>query len=248
MIGSHRKRLKKAVKESPPKEDMEAEENQSVTATIEPSESNQSTDRQEEQQQARNDQAYNWGEARRKMQELERRAQEQEELIRRLQASTPKEKDDLDDLTDDDIVTVSQAKKLAAKMAQEVAQNVVKQKDLSTLEERIQLKYPDFEEIVSSKAIEDLKKNEPELAYSLASMQDPYQQAVAAYKLLKKIGGKDSMTLEQKKALENRAKPQSSQSIIKNSAIGNAHLFENGLTPDLKKQLYQEMQQAIKGF
>jgi len=227
---------------------MDAEENQSVTATIEPSESNQSTDRQEETQQQRNDQAYNWGEARRKMQELERKAQEQDELIRRLQANTPKEKDDLENLTDDDIVTVSQAKKLAVKMAQQVAENVVKQKDLSTLEDRINSKYPDFQEIVSKDAIDKLKSEEPELALSLATMQDPYQQAVAAYKLLKKLGGKEVMTLEQKKALENRSKPQSSQTIVKNSAIGNAHLFENGLTPELKKQLYQEMQQAMKGF
>jgi len=227
---------------------METEENQSVMATIEPSESDQSTERQQEQQSTRNDQAYNWGEARRKMQELERKAQEQDELIRRLQDNRPKEKDELEDLTDDDIVTVSQAKKLAAKMAQEVAQNVVRQKDLSTLEERIQIKFPDFEQVVSAKAIDDLKKDEPELAYSLASMQDPYQQAVAAYKLLKKLGGQETMSTEQKKALENRSKPQSSQTIVKNSAIGNAHLFENGLTPELKKQLYQEMQRAVKGF
>jgi len=227
---------------------MDAEENQSVTASIEPSESNQSTDRQDEQQQLRNDQAYNWGEARRKMQDLERKAQEQDELIRRLQAQAPKEKDDLEDLTDDDIVTVSQAKKLAAKMAYQVADQVVKQKDLSTLEDRINTKFPDFQDIVSKDAIERLKSDEPELALSLANMQDPYQQAVAAYKLLKKIGGKDALTHEQKKALENRSKPQSSQTIVKNSAIGNAHLFENGLTPELKKQLYQEMQQAMKGF
>lgn len=227
---------------------MEVEENQAVTAPIEPSENNQSTDRQDQQQQLRNDQAYNWGEARRKMQELERKAQEQDELIRRLQAQTPQEKDDLESLTDDDIVTVSQAKKLAVKMAQQVAENVVKQKDLSTLEDRINVKYPDFQDVVSRDAIEKLKVDEPELALSLATMQDPYQQAVAAYKLLKKIGGKDALTQEQKKAIENRSKPQSSSTIVKNSAIGNAHLFENGLTPELKKQLYQEMQQAMKGF
>lgn len=227
---------------------MEVEENQAVTAPIEPSENNQSTDRQDQQQQMRNDQAYNWGEARRKMQELERKAQEQDELIRRLQAQTPQEKDDLESLTDDDIVTVSQAKKLAVKMAQQVAENVVKQKDLSTLEDRINVKYPDFQDVVSRDAIEKLKVDEPELALSLATMQDPYQQAVAAYKLLKKIGGKDALTQEQKKAIENRSKPQSSSTIVKNSAIGNAHLFENGLTPELKKQLYQEMQQAMKGF
>ena len=230
---------------------MSEEENEIVeTAAIEPSESVESNERQEESQKSRSrDQEYNWGEARRKMQELERQAQDQAELIRKLQGSKQaQEDDDLKNLTDDDILTVAQAKKLASKMARDEAEKIYKQKDLSTLEERINLKYPDFQKVVSRDAVEQLKADEPELAASLSSMQDPYQQAIAAYKLLKKLGGKDELTLEQKKALENRSKPQSVQTVTKNSAIGNAHMFENGLTKELKAKLYKEMCDAAKGF
>jgi hypothetical protein len=228
---------------------MSEEENEVVQqATIEPSESVESNERQEETQKSRSrDQEYNWGEARRKMQDLERKAQEQDELIRRLQGvKQGQEDEDMKNLTDDDIVTVSQAKKLASKMAREVAENVMKQNNLSTLEERINNKYPDFQKIVSREAVEQLKSDEPELAASLSSMQDPYQQAIAAYKLIKKMGGKDELTLEQRKAIENRSKPQSVQTVTKNSAIGNAHMFENGLTKELKAKLYKEMCDAAK--
>ena len=230
---------------------MSEEENEVVqTATIEPSESEQSNERQEDHQKSRSrDQEYNWGEARRKMQDLERKAQEQDELIRRLQGSKQaQEDDDLKDLTDDDIITVSQMKRLTRRVVREESENIYKQKELSTLEERINQKYPDFQKVVSRDAVEQLKSDEPELAASLSSMQDPYQQAIAAYKLLKKLGGRDELTLEQRKALENRSKPQSVQTVTKNSAIGNAHMFENGLTKELKSKLYKEMCDAAKGF
>ena len=181
---------------------MSEEENQEVfEAPIEPSETEESNDRQTESKSSRSrDQEYNWSEARRKMQDLERRAQEQEELIRRLQGPKQADEDDLKNLTDDDILTVSQAKRLASKMAREEAEKIYKQKDLSTLEERINVKYPDFQKVVSRDAVEQLKEQEPELAASLSSMSDPYQQAIAAYKLIKKLGGKDELTLEQKKS------------------------------------------------
>jgi hypothetical protein len=228
---------------------MQDEENQLVqTASNEPSESTESTERQEEFQSSRSrDQEYNWGEARRKMQDLERKSQdlerksqEQDELIRRLQTPKHVEEDDLKNLTDDDIVTVSQAKRLAT--------DIIRQREMSTLEDRLQSKFHDFQDVVSRDSIEDLRRQEPELAASLASMKDPYQQAIAAYKLIKRVGGRDQMTLEQKKATENRSKPQSVNTITKNSAIGNAHMFENGLTKELKAQLYKEMCQAAKGF
>ena len=76
--------------------------------------------------------------------------------------------------------------------------------------------------------------------------------AAGAYKLLKNTGygapvKSAAPTLEKKKALENSQKPLSVNTVTKQSAIGNAHAFENGLTPDLKKQLWADMQKAMKG-
>ena len=196
------------------------------------------------------DQERNWREARRKMQDLERRSEEQQELIYRLQSQNqPIEEDDLAKLADDDIVTAKQARSLAQKMAREVADEAIREREASTVDERLKNRFSDFDDVVTRDNIETLKSQDPELAMSLYALaHDPYAQAVAAYKLLKKQGiGDMAKQMPQKaKALENSRKPVSVQSVTKSSAIGEVHKFENGLTPELRKELWKEMQQAIK--
>lgn len=198
----------------------------------------------------RKDVEYNWAEARRKMQELERRSQEQEELIARLsnKPAAPEE-DELAKLSEDDILTVAQARKLATKMARQVAHEAIKEREAATVEERLQSKFPDYDQVVTRENVEILKQQEPELAQSLMRLaDDPFAQAKAAYRLIKTLGVKTdpSPGPEVKKARENASKPVSVNAVTRNSAIGNASLFENGLTPELKKQLWSEMQTAIK--
>lgn len=194
----------------------------------------------------------NWTEARRKMQELEKKASEQEEVIKRLSApASTKDDDDLDKLGDEDIVTKAQAKRLAAKMAEEIAQRVIRQREASTVDERLQLKFPDFAQVVSEENINYLIENEPELAESLKLNPDPFKQGVAAYKLMKNLGintGEDVKTpsREKDKAIKNSQKPLSVNAVTKTSAIGNAHMFENGLTPELKASLRKEMAECAK--
>jgi hypothetical protein len=220
----------------------------------------ESNDSAEEKQKAESfakkseDQDRNWKETRRKMQELERKAKEQEELIAQLKMP-PKaaQEDELDKLGDEDIVTKGQARKLAAKMAEEIASRVIKERENATVEDRLSSKFNDFNQVVTRENIELLKETEPELAMSLAQNTDQYSQGVAAYKLLKRLGiGVEEMAKEpvkeKQKAIANSQKPLSVNAVTKSSAIGNAHMFENGLTEELKKSLRDEMARAIKGF
>jgi hypothetical protein len=199
------------------------------------------------------DQDRNWREARRKMQELERKAREQEEIIQRLTQPKAVVDDELDKLGRDDIITYGQVDKLIEKKAERIAEKVIKQREASMVDERLQIKYSDFAQVVTQENIEYLKENEPELAMSLSHISDPYSQGVAAYKMLKKLVKSEDLKedaqvqRDKEKAVKNSQKPVSVQAVAKQSAIGNAHLFENGLTKDLKKQLWQEMQQAMKG-
>lgn len=237
---------------------MTDEENMSVTQEVaQPQEAEQEQDvRQEEtakvaQDRVMDDQERNWREARRKMQELERKSEEQAETIRRLQKqpSNPVEEDELAKLADDDIITAKQARSLAQKMARQVAEETVRQREAATVDERLKNRFSDYDEVVTKDNIELLKQQDPELAQSLYAMQhDPYAQAVAAYKMLKKTGiGDMAKNQPQKaKAIENSKKPVSVQSVTKSSAIGNVHNFENGLTPELRKQLQKEMADSIK--
>ncbi len=206
---------------------------------------------QKSQQTTRNDAEYNWAEMRRQMREKD---QQIEELGRQFQEISKKdppveEPDELANLAEDDILTVAQARKLAKKMARGVAEEVLNERDAATIDERMQLKFSDYAEVVSKENIELLRQNEPELAKFLYKMTDPNDQALAAYKLLKNVTGTGEKTdsLEKKKADENSQKPLSVNAVTKQSAIGNAHLFENGLTKELKKHLWEEMQEAKKG-
>lgn len=198
----------------------------------------------------RDNQAYNWAEANRKMKELDRQNREMQDKLERFEkqkAAVP-EFDEIDKLGDDDLMTKAQAKKLAEKIARHAAQEAIKQREAATVEERLSLKHPDFGDVVTKENIELLKQTEPELALSLSHNPDPYAQGVAAYKLLKRlgIGGEAERTPEKEKAKVNSQKPMSVNAVTRQSAIGNAHLFENGLTKELKSQLWKEMQACAK--
>lgn len=234
---------------------MTDEENTGVEeASTQPTESEIKQDVQmEEVQQApqrqRSNVEYNWSEARRMRESLERRNLELEEQIKNL-SSRPSQEDDLAKLAEDDIITVGQARRLQQKEARQIAEDVIRRREAETMEERLQLKYQDFNQVVTKENIEILQQNEPELAMSLQGLaHDPYAQAQAAYKLLKKfgLGVSQEVAKNKEKATENSKKPVSVQSVTKqSSAIGNVHNFENGLTPELKKHLWKEMQDSRK--
>lgn len=223
------------------------EETQAATSQPEESET-QTVASESSQQKSRNDAEYNWAETRRKMKELERQNHEMQEKLQFLEKSksSPVQEEE-EQFSKDDILTYAQAEKLAEKKARKIAEEVIKQREASTVDERLSLRHPDFASIVTRENIELLKETEPELASSLYHIPDPYQQGVAAYKLLKKIGiGESKISPEKERAKLNSQKPVSVNAVTKSSAIGNAHLFENGLTKELKKSLWEEMKQAMK--
>jgi len=194
------------------------------------------------QQRKRNDLEYNWAEARKG---LAQRDKEIQELRAQLQSLA---KPDEPSISDDDLLTAKDGRKVFRKEAAEIVQEALKQYEVSTLEERMLQKFPDFNDVVSPENIRFLKETEPELAMSLANLaNDPKAQSTAAYKLLKKLGiGANQSSPEKDKALKNAQKPLSVNAVTKQSALGNAHLFENGLTTELKSQLWKEMQECIK--
>lgn len=231
-----------SVEEEVPQADAQATDTEQVQQT--PQESPQEKKR-------RNDAEYNWAEMRKKQQELERQNQELRSYVEKSTKPPQVEEDPLDKLSDDDIVTKAQAKKLAEKMAKQIANEVIKQREAATVDERLQLKYTDFNQIVTAENIEYLKQTEPELAESLRYHPDPYAQGIAAYKMLKRIAGsrEPQEPMEKKKAIENSQKPVSSQAIAKTSSLADVNQFAELDAKGRKEFLrskYEEMQAAIK--
>ena len=124
-----------------------------------------------------------------------------------------------------------------------------KAKEADYVMDRLKMRFPDFESVVNADNIGQLKRDNPTLAKAIASMQgDPYDQAVAAYEILKRSGyQQDGQTIMDKEKIEkNQKKPVSVQAVRKEGPLSEANRFALGLTPELRKELQREMNEASK--
>lgn len=219
-------------------------------ATALATETEQAQEHQEPAKKKQNSAEYNWAESRRVMQEQSRKIRDLEDQVSQFRPKQEVVDDELSKLAKDDLLSFEQAEKLINRKAAEIAESVIRQREALTVEDRLTSKFSDFTDVVNKETIDFLKETEPELALSLYSLkEDPYQQGIAAYKLMKKMGiapSKPDNTPEHKKAQANSQKPVSVNAATKSSAIGNAHMFENGLTKELKAQLAKEMSDCAR--
>lgn len=119
-------------------------------------------------------------------------------------------------------------------------------------EYKLRSTYTDFDKVFNAENIARLKESDPEFAEAIASSQSSlYSRCATTYKKIKDMGlyVEDKHVKEKAKAQENAAKPRPMNSVSPqqgDSPLSMANAFANGLTPDLKKQLWKEMQNASK--
>lgn len=177
-------------------------------------------------------------------------AQRDEELriLREQQAAL---KETQEELGEDDLVEGKHLKKGLSEI-----KNLIRQKDLEKVPDRLRGKFEDFDQVVTKENLEKLEQTEPELFSSIRvqnvqglEASDLFNKGVAAYKTLKSLGycpeGQDYMK-QKEKAQSNHRKPMSTQAVKGSGALHEANAFANGLTPELKKQLQKEMAEAVK--
>lgn len=191
------------------------------------------------------DQAHNFKELRNSLKKQKRENQYLRQRMEELAHAIEKPKNRYDSSDDDELITKKDFK--AQMSAIENYLNSQKQQQISSA---LKAKFPDFDQVVSVENVEYLQENEPELARSLQSLKDdPYALGVAAYKLLKRSDVyQDRQVLSDKKRATDNLKKPASQSTIARSPISEANKFAQGLTPELKKQLYEEMRSAARGL
>lgn len=211
------------------------------------------------------EQDRNWRAMREKVDQLQRetekeraKREEYEEILYKklLQSNTPEappEVDEFADIQSDDWLTKEQSQRLAEKLAEKKAKEIVakaleeerNRRSEEELPTRLSTQFSDFNAVVTDENVKQLKELEPEVAQALSLIGDKYAQAVAAYKYIKKfVPRAEEVSNYKKKVEENSSKPGTLSS--QSSALSKAHNFERGLTPELKKQLYREMQEASK--
>lgn len=197
----------------------------------------------------------NWRETRQALKEQQRMIRELKEQLTHRQPppEVKHEIDELSNLAKDDLLTRSQAERLAELKARQIIEETLSRREAATSEERIRLKYPDFDEILTESNIEYLRKNKPSLVRSVLSNPDPYAQAEAAYELAKVFcpeNQEDRVQKENmKKIAENQAKPVSSNAVKKSSsALDQAHAYTSDrvLSGEGRDHYYKQMLQAKK--
>lgn len=189
------------------------------------------------------DKEYNFNQMRKSQEQLQNRIEELVDQNKKLTETSPQAVPapaPLEDLEigDEDLV---EGKHLN-KMYQEI--NSLRNE---LIPERLRTKFSDFDEVVTKKNIEKLKLNEPELFASVTSGTDLYRTAVCAYKTIKGLGIVGENFSSQKDQIQNNHnRPVSTQAIKGQGALSEKNVFAGGLTDELKKQLQQEMSEAVK--
>ena len=119
----------------------------------------------------------------------------------------------------------------------------------TVVESKIKSQYADFDSVVTKENIELLKMTYPEIATTMLSTPDLYNKAVSAYTLIKRLGiqPEEQETPDQRRIQANASRPRSVASVAPQSGdspLARANAFANGLTDELKAQLYKEMIEA----
>lgn len=160
------------------------------------------------------------------------------------QAQEPEDEDF--GVEDDDLVEGKVVKKLYTEIKN--LRKTYEQEKLATIPDRLRSKFADFDQVVTVENVEKLKQSEPELYASITSGKDLYAKGVSAYKTLKALGivKEDPYVAQKEQVQKNQTRPVSTQAIKGQGALADANIFAKGLTPELRKQLQQEMAQATK--
>lgn len=223
-------------------EEIQAEE--VVSPQEEISQANQAQESQEHVQES-SDKEKNFARLRETKEQLERENRELKAAMQN-KSPPPEQKEEDFGIDDDDLVEGKVVKKLYQEIRS--LQSTYEQEKLASIPDRLRSKFSDFDSVVSTENIEKLKESEPELYGSIVSGNDLYGKGVAAYKTLKALGiYQDPTYNDQKKVVQqNTSRPLSTQAVKGQGALAEANIFAKGLTPELRKQLQQEMSSAVK--
>lgn len=163
------------------------------------------------------------------------------------QAPAPQEENNL---APDDLVEWKYVQKELKKVHQEL-DTYKQQSQAVSAETRLKMQYPDFETVVNDYNIQRLRSEYPEIAATIATNNDVYTKASAAYTMIKKLNimPSDAELKAHARVQDNAQKPRPSTTLSPQqgeSPLQRANAFAEGLTPELRAQLLKEMREAKK--
>ena len=214
------------------------------------------------QQPEESDADRNFRRLRESNEQLQQRDKEKDQMIWALQqellknretpAKAPEpEPDPFAGVDPSDWTTFEQTQKVAERIAEQKARKLIEAYEAKRRQEeaptRLRTEYSDFDAVVTTENVEQLRKLKPKIAQALSLIGDEEAKAVAAYEYIKAFlpSAMEHEATKQRIA-ENADRPKSLSSTGGKSPLSQASAFEQGLTPDLQKQLWAEMQACAK--
>lgn len=226
------------------------EANQDVQEEVVAPEAESENDDQEQVQQrqepAYGSQEYNFREMRRIIEQQQREMHELRESMAERLNNEPDES-----ISDDEIPTVKQVRRIIEKEARKGAEELYKQKQLENYEEALRHRYKDFDAVVSKENVEELIRGNARLHSRLVKLheEDPVEANELAYELIKKSAFYNE---KQKKTAQTKATKQMAQKNASKPVAGHAvgstptplqqaSSFKS-LSQEERYRLWQEMQ------
>ncbi len=143
------------------------------------------------------EQDRNWRNMRQRQKELELELQRKDEMIDRVLKSQPQQQSfpqvEEPEEKDDDFIPAGKVKGIARKSVQPLEKKIheleqkIAQQEQQKLINSLRTKYSDFDDVVNIETLELLEKQEPELAATIAQLNDPYKMGLHSYKYIKAL-------------------------------------------------------------
>lgn len=180
---------------------------------------------------------YNWRKMEQKMDDLERNNQEMARALEEKKNPPTAEPDELSELQQDDLVTVSQVDKLAEIRAKKIVAAEFAKKEKEALPIRTKAKYEDYDQIVTDEHIKLLVQEDPDLEHDIQVSKNPFARAYKEIKKSQFFRERLKNKANTERIDNNSNKPVSSNTIAKQSPLSQANAFANFSKEDLRKEM-----------
>lgn len=122
----------------------------------------------------------------------------QQEALDKMQARFAPERDELDSLPDDELIDKAKFKRVfekerekLLKEAEEIARQTYQKIDSENYAQRLQSKYPDYDQVVNASNAEKLQEIDPDYVALLGEVKDEFKRRELAYKRIQKIAAEE---------------------------------------------------------
>lgn len=209
---------------------MPESEKENVKEVAQPSDGNAAQNSQIEDQKSSSEsrpssEDHNWKEVREIMQQQKQKIAELEEkLSTNKEPSESTEQDPLGSLSDDDIITVGDTKKIVTTLAEKAAARILEEKQKKQAIDQVPSQFGDYNEVI--KLVDEYVKENPAAEAAILSSPNPRLTAYQMVKSSRMYHEKNSQKENAQKMIDNSKKPVSSQSVGTTSPLNEVGRYE----------------------